>query len=232
MFDFSLIEHVRERARALHYIDTLYTAQAALGQDLPRFAAEGAQLRDLLRDSAQLVGRLGLMPGTKLDAIDGGNGYRAIADDIETYANALRTHWDTVQGKVPVDLPTLARANRLSEEMLHALGARDRTSPEIVSAARLRQAAFTLLAHTWQEIRRVVAYLRPNGDDADRLAPSIYVRGPVVERKKDAEAAKPVAASDATAAVATTVSQKAVVSPFPALTQDVPNSPGSRPFVT
>ena len=49
--------------------------------------------------------------------------------------------------------------------------------PAATAAAALdRQRAFTLFARRYDELRRVVTYLRWHQGDADRIAPSLYRR--------------------------------------------------------
>ena len=229
LFDVTLFDRARDMALALYYADGYYALEASRDDGLPNLADEGARLREVLRATAVPLVKLGMFPGSDLEHLDGGTGYRAIAHDLAALASHFRAHWVNAEGKVPIDAAVLDRANALVVAMLDALAVRDRTGPAVVHAARMRQAAFTLLFRSWQQIRRVVAFLRPEGDEAEQIAPSLYVRGPVVDRKKDAEQpAKPTAAP----VVAVAKPTDDAASPFAGAAESEPHAPGSEPFRT
>jgi hypothetical protein len=90
-----------------------------------------------------------------------------------------------------------------------AYAERGRQSTQVADAADQRQRAYTLLLKTYDQVRRVVTFLRWESEDAEKFAPSLWAgRGGRGSKSDDASpeeptptpAASPAAPSSTTAA--------------------------------
>lgn len=67
-------------------------------------------------------------------------------------------------------------ANDRAEELLEAVAVKDRAPVTEREAGERRRRAFSIFARAYRDAQRAVAYLRPDEDEAEELAPSIFTK--------------------------------------------------------
>lgn len=181
-FDPQCIDKLPLYASAAYHGQTLYQTSVADLAELPAMYDEALKLRDLLStDLAPLVKR-GLVDGSRLKQYDGGIGYRIVAADLAMLVATFRAHLPKLAGRTTIAEMELDHTERLAQRIVLAVGQRDQ-GPAIAAASAIeRQRALTLFMRSYDEVRRVVSYLRWREGDADRIAPSAY--GPRVRGSK------------------------------------------------
>jgi hypothetical protein len=141
----------------------------------------------------------------------------------------LRGHWPVIANKNPITEADLDRAEIVGDEMIRAIGIREQASELSIQAADQRRRAYSLFVRAYDEIRRIVTYLRWHQGDADRIAPSLY-------GKRKASHKKAQKGDDATNAAALVASlPQANPDPIAATSSDKTGIriglPGSDPFL-
>lgn len=201
---------------------------------LRNLSAKANQLReDLLRDAINLAKR-GCFPEQRLARLKGPNGHRNIASDILTLATLLRDCWSVIMHKTTVTPADLDQAEILGDELILALGNREKVTALAATAARERQQIYTLFVRAYEEIRSSVIYVRRHEGDADEIAPTLYPKRKLARRKANPEPAPIVdpfadPAPTPDLALASAIDAKPEVEPAP--TQIRVGLPGSDPFL-
>jgi hypothetical protein len=172
--DIRKIECLQDYAYALQEAHVRCLGTGKSPDELRALGDEGDALRDLLRsDGLALVNR-GLIDPACLAACSGLAGYKTIATELGVLSSVMISHWPQIQGKCGVTEQDLKRAQGIAQALLAYVGVRDQ-SPEMKAAAiDLRDRAFTLLANSYDQAGRAVAFLRWNEGDADQIAPSLF----------------------------------------------------------
>jgi hypothetical protein len=192
-FNLADLDNLELYSAALLQANAICSSIAAHSKALVDLPLETGDARtSLLRDVDNLVGH-GYLAAETLVSLKGPNGHRNIASDVLTLVEVLRNAWPEVTGKVCVTEAALDRAASLADEVIGQIEIAKKATAPSVEAALRRQQAFTLTVGAYDEVRRVICYLRWNDGDADRIAPSLY-------RKQNAP--KKQAANDNTVAVA------------------------------
>jgi len=116
--------------------------------------------------------------------------------------SVLRNNLSVIEGKCAVSAQELDHAERLSFRILRIVGLREQAEAASAATANQRDRAFTLFVRCYDQIQRVVYFLRWNEDDADTIAPSLYPSRP--RKSQRGTETEPVATQPATAATTTT----------------------------
>jgi len=163
---------------------------------------EAIPLRARLLVCAEGFAHFGIFDVARVDEVRGGTGYLDAATDLVALAAMFREKWALIASKALVEKHEIDRASQLGTELLMAHGARVQPSAEATpaEAADRRVRAFTLFLNAYDVCRQAVSYVRWKEGDADRIAPSVFVRA----RGRRAVETEPVAplAAVAPAAVA------------------------------
>jgi hypothetical protein len=143
----------------------------------------GARLRALLvADIDGLVAR-GHVRRRAVPRLRGGSGFVNLAWDVALLATFLQEDWERFESDSSHTLAELAGAMALADGLI--LAASKTKWPSVRPSADVRQRALTLLSETYDEVRRMVTFLRWKERDVDRLVPSWH-RGRPRRRKRDA----------------------------------------------
>jgi len=129
--------------------------------------------RATLATDAAMLAKHGLIDGSQLDKLHNGPGYQNLHDDMVVLISLFRGHEDLL-AKTPTTLDDLAGFESKLGELGAALVVRLRRPELIEAAALMRQKAFTLFVELYDELRRIVSFLRWHEGDADEFAPSIH----------------------------------------------------------
>ena len=168
------LDEVRDLALALAYTHAVSMTGASLtGEDLAALYKTGQLLRDrLVGDARYLVGR-GVIEGRRLGQIHNLKGYSNLAYDLLALVSLFRDAWAQASTKSAVTEDDLEKAGTVARRLLQALTTRAQTAGEAAGSTRMRQRAYSLLFRRYDAIRRAVAFLRWEEDDADDFAPSL-----------------------------------------------------------
>jgi hypothetical protein len=175
-FDIRFVDHLETFALATAHAHALCLAATARPESIHELTTRAGALRDLLYSDAATLAKRGLIHGARLRKLRTPSGYKNLAFDLLGLAVVLRESWPTIHGKTAIELSDLEQAERFGAALVNAIGRRER-APAVASAlAQQRQRVFTLFFRAYDQVRRAVCYLRWHERDADRIAPSLYVR--------------------------------------------------------
>ena len=189
--------------------------------------------RDVLFIDATSLVKRKVLEGGELAELRGNVGFRNQVFDVLQLVGVFRRHWARVEALTPVKLADLDQAEALAKRLIEALGERERGPAVTTERAGLRTRGYTKFVTTYDEVRRIVTFLRWHQGDVDAIAPSLWAgRG---GRRFD-EAVTPAAASPSAASPgAATPTEVAAPPPAHAAPPSVPIAPGlpgASPFVT
>lgn len=173
-FDVSALDKLEERTFAAYEAHGRYLIATKPRNELEQALERGTQLRDtLLNDAKALTGR-GLLEEGKLRELLGPVGHRNLAVDLNVLHHALKESWPQIEGKCAIKLDEIDDALVISERIIRLVGLRDQGTAGVAQATDVRVRAFTKFAIDYDKVRRAIAYLRWNENDADKIAPSLY----------------------------------------------------------
>ncbi len=187
-FDLVQFDKLEDYAFALSYAHSHYLTALQPADDLAQLSEDGLELRGMLAGDAQQLSARGLISGTQLSQLKGGNGYKNLAVDLQILANVMRENWDKIQGKCATAASELSRADSLAASLMRSVGERARGPGAVASATDLRLRAFTAFIRAYQQTQRAVGYLRHDEGDADSITPSLFANK---GRKKAADQPPP-----------------------------------------
>jgi hypothetical protein len=195
-FDATLFDNMEAYTLALVYANAQDKVSSELPDDLQELNTEGMRTRAVLFADTTALATRGLIPADSLSNYKGTFGYKLVAADIQLLVSVLRNNWARIEGKCGVTTEELDRAERLSHRMLRVVGLREQAPAATKVTADQRDRAFTLFMRSYDEIQRVVSYLRWKQNDADTIAPTLYAHRPRKARSQTAEpaAAQPLSA--------------------------------------
>ncbi len=227
------LERIEPYTLSLFHAHTQYLVASRPPVPVTELVAVLTKDRDFLHANALSLAMSDLYDRRTLEEFRGTTGYKTLSVDVHMLCNGFRARWPVIEGKTTVTLAELDRIEMTNEQLLSALGERERAPAAVAASALVRQKAFTLVARTWDDIRRGVHYLRWKEDDADAIAPSIYA-GRTSRRRDDAAEATPPAGDTPAVTAPTAPSTPTIISPFApaAPTSNVPPGlPGASPFL-
>jgi hypothetical protein len=185
-FDFTAFDKLEDYAFALNYAHTKYASATQPADDFEAITVEGTALRDTLLGDARTLARRGLVDGNRLKDVNTVPGYKNLATDLGVLADVLGESWSQIEGKTVVAHAELELAMKLQSRLMRIVGLREQGPAVVAAATDMRVRAFTLLARTYDQARRVVSFLRWDAGDTDKIAPSLYA-GRSNGRRKTAE---------------------------------------------
>ena len=192
--DFKAIEELEDRALALMVIHGEFETIFASPPSFQAVVDEAFESRAGLLTVLRMLVALNYIQPENISSLNGGHGYRDVAEDLISIVGLLRRNWATLEGKIPVTPALLVRFHALGENVLGMVGVREQTPAKADSIADLRLRAFTLLDNAYDEVRRAVTFLRWNEGDADDMAPPLRVRKGRTADKPEDEPAKVIVA--------------------------------------
>jgi hypothetical protein len=183
-FDIATFDKLEDYALALSFANTGYLAASQPPDDLTDLNANATKLHDRMLADAEALAQHGLVNGTQLAQLKGGNGYRNLAQDLQLLSHVMRQDWDKIQNKSGTTADDLKAAYQMSVRLMRIVGLREQGPALLAAAADQRLRAFTVFLNAYEDARRAVAYLRGRQGDADSIAPSLYPGRP---RKRTTE---------------------------------------------
>ena len=126
----------------------------------------------LITDAASLANRKLLDP-KRLEPARNVQGYLATVDSVERLVSLLRESWATLGGHTPLVEADLDRAVVLAKRLSAAVAARDNGVAR-APALETRLRVISRLLRLYDELRRMMTYLRWRQGDVDLFAPSLW----------------------------------------------------------
>jgi hypothetical protein len=177
-------------------------------RDLSPLSRDVVAMHGLLFTDAQAMANRGIIDPTRLESCKPLQGYRTQYHNLLALEALLRDALPRAAGQTLLTEVDLDRAQKLGQQMMAAIGLRDRATS--LPAAEVRMRCLSLLVDTYEEVRRDVTHLRWHERDADDIAPSLWSSqrgrrndGPVDDETPSADPTDPVDALDEPTAVAT-----------------------------
>ncbi|NUP12093.1 MAG: hypothetical protein HOW73_39105 [Polyangiaceae bacterium] len=179
-------------ARAAAHAHSLHIITSDPQSIIPALSTELRRTRDVLKADIKALINRGFLPNDVLDRLRRGRGHVGVANDVIALTLIIRTHWPAIQTKTAVDMSDVDRAAQKAEQLIFAVAQEPIQPSKIAEAKRTRRRAYTLLAKEYEEVRRLITFLRWHHGDRDLIAPSLYKgRGgrKRIRRSEDGEAA-------------------------------------------
>ncbi len=101
---------------------------------------------------------------------------RDTSADLTTLGAKFAANWNRYEGKTPVTMEQVQRAQVLGTQINRMLGLRDvgALKDGVLDSAALRQRAWTLLVNAYAEVQRAVQFVRFHDRDADTIARTLF----------------------------------------------------------
>jgi hypothetical protein len=210
-FDLGHLEHLRDIALCAMYVDgAAYDVEV---DEMSAWIEEATELRRSLMIQAKALADRGLLDADRVASVRMGRGHHDLANAMFALSSLYRDAWSAVGDKSLVEVKELDRATSLGAQILRGLAKSEAGMSEGgTTATDMRVRAYSLLANTYAQVRRVVAFVRFDEGDANAFAPSIYGRrGP--GRREAVVEAKDAGAPPGAVAAAPVVHAMPVVPP-------------------
>lgn len=220
------LDELEDYALAAWYADLLYTTPAT-EVDTKKLSEEAQPLREGLLVAAEALAYRNLLDPKRVGEIRKGRGHADLASDLIALADMFRESWDKVRAKTAVEEEELDKASDLGLRLLMAVAAKPgkgSAQPKITDAADRRARSISLVARSYEECRRAVAYLRWHDGGDGELAPSLLQK-PRGRKPKGAEGAAEGAGAEKGAEETAQTAPEAEKAPAPEKAER-PSAPG------
>lgn len=223
-FPLIYLDELEQRAQAAAHAHANFTLASNPRVPISELDEKLNRTRQLFIDDINTLANRGLIDNSKLVDLKSPNGYKNLAFGVLALAAHLRNNWETIKNRTGVTLDEIEEAQGLAQRFITALAVHERGPGEVGPTTLIRKQTFTLLVKGYEQIRRVVTYLRWNERDLESWAPTLYL-----VRKKGGSSNE--VETPETAPVSP-VSPAAPGLPVaaPAAGADTAGLPGSKPF--
>jgi hypothetical protein len=173
-FDPTLIEKLDQYTLALIHAQRRCICAKQPPERMKELIEQVRDIREQLQSDISCLAKRGLVKDYRRSALRASTSYRNLASDVLTLAELFRKNWAKVSRRSAVTVEELNQAEALANDLIVILGLRDR-SPEVVADAALeRQRIYTLCHTTYDQVRKVITFVRWEHGDANKLAPSLH----------------------------------------------------------
>lgn len=194
-FQMLFFDQLEDRALALGHTQTVHESTQQVPAIPQTLIDEAKRAHAIAHSEVTTHVHRGTIPQQALSSLNGGNGYGNLAADLFKLSEALRSNWSKISGRTSMTLAELDRIENLADQINQTLGIREQMPELEASAARDRQAAYTLFLEAYEEVRAAIAYVRRKEGDVDDIIPSLYAgrNGGMKKKPADDGPTKPVA---------------------------------------
>ena len=236
-FDINVFDQLENYALALGRAQTVYQMTLQPQPELQALAEQGTKIHEILVAEVTTLTKRGLIPSAALNNLLGANGYKNLYLDLFALSEVFTSNWDKVSARTTITQSELDDVENLADKLSNAVALRDH-SPEVqASAARDRQAAFTLFVQAYDKVRAAISYVRHEQGDADSIMPSLYAgrsngkKKPTVNPNPNPPEPTPVAAQTADPHVAPVVTPASATESAQAAPSPTIATPDRGPFM-
>ena len=154
-------------AKGLRWADSRIRPASAVAIDVVRLR----RCRDLLLDECRHLEKRRLLGDISIEGLGRVQDTKSMSNDVLELAGTLEAVRQLRGACVTITADEVERASKVADQALLELARRNRGKDE---TATLRHRIFALLVRSYDELRRVVTYLRWEHGDAGQLVPSLY----------------------------------------------------------
>lgn len=172
--DLSVFDNVESLVLALGYAAARHKAASAPALSLEELSGKLVDLHEVFRGECALAVKRGLLPAQPLRQLRGTKGHRNQAADVLMMVALLRDNWSRIKDRTGLTAEEVDEGEMYADQLLTAIGERAMAPATASLTLDLRQRAYTLFMRAYEEIRRIVTYLRWYEGDADLIAPTVY----------------------------------------------------------
>ena len=131
------------------------------------------ECRNILLDEATslVVGKH--IAEASLKPLVGTHGYRNVAHDLAGLAQLFKSNWKRLGDHTGLKRAQIEEVEKLALRLTAAAADREHSPHQLADAKDIRARMFTLLVHSYAEVRRAIQYIRRDHDDADKIAPPL-----------------------------------------------------------
>jgi len=147
---------------------------AEVSGDLGTYHREVSTAYELLIGDADSLVRRGHLPAASLERARDTRGYQAAVDSLMKVVHVLRESWSRIQGLTPITTADLDRGEKAALTLSRMIAMRDQGALR-APAAEVRVRALSHVIHGYEQLRRMMTYLRWSDGDVDSIVPSLYV---------------------------------------------------------
>ncbi len=226
-FDATLFDNLEMYANALAYAHAQYRAATAPPERIDELVQGLTSMRELLLSDLQALSFRGIVDAAALAQVKRGGTQNSLAHDVVLLASLARRALSSSAARTLLTLEEIVGAEQLGDQLVKALGVKEQTKQVATVENDHRKRAYTLLVRSYNEVRRVISFLRWHDGDAEDIAPSLHTAGRAARRGDEEVAAEPEPAAAPTGPVAVQGANPAVAAPTPTST----GLPGEDPLV-
>lgn len=230
--DPELFEKLERYAFALGHAQTQYVVAAQPAETVPELTDKLKALVDVLQSDAIALSKRGLVDPTRLAQVPGTNGSKNTAASAFILVELFRKSWDKIGGRTAVPVSELDETESLANRLEIALGVKEQGPVGVPEASLTRQKAYALFVRAYDQVRRVVTYLRWEDGDIDKIVPSLYA-GRFKKSGSELEQDQAAPATGQPVAPAPTNGTAPANGPTPVAADPnaAPGMPGNPPFI-
>jgi len=162
-------------AQAADYANALWLTSSNAPDGLQPLVAEAQQLRARAFAVLELGVAFGITNVSFTESLRGGTAYADLSADLFAAENELRTKWLQYE-RAFITAADLVAMRQVATKLNEVVSNKQFGSPERTRATLDRQRAFTVLARTYDQVRRGMAWIRWDEGDLDQLMPSLWTR--------------------------------------------------------
>jgi hypothetical protein len=196
-YDFASFDALPDFANATQYLNERMSLARVGTDELATVFTRAGELRDLILGDIPNLVRRRQLPENIRGEMRGPFGYEQVAYDLGRLTAYYVDSWEIIKGNTGMSRAEIAEAEALSGRLRFLFANRQKTDAVQAERALRRQQAFTLLARTYDTIRKSLIYvLHLEGKrDVDAVAPSIYAikRGKKSASENETASAEPKA---------------------------------------
>jgi hypothetical protein len=167
-------DQLEDRALALGHTQTVHESTQKPPAIPQTLIDEAKRVHEIAHSDVTTLVHRGLIAPQALTGLNGGNGYGNLAADLFKLSEALKSNWSKISGRTSMTMAELDHMENLADQINQTLGIREQMPELEASAARDRQAAYTLFLEAYDEVRAAIAYVRRKEGDVDEIMPSLY----------------------------------------------------------
>lgn len=175
MMDMNYYDQLSDYASAAWYAHL--AAMPKSTSTIDALKAECWELRLDMLSSADPLVRKGYFSAASVDAIRAGSGNLDTANDVVALSALFASKWNLIQNKTPVEWSQVQRAAVAGPELIVALGEKLGFGNTPSEASKLRLKAASLFKVVYDEVDRVLHYVRWYEDDVRAYLPGLFEGG-------------------------------------------------------
>ena len=176
-FDINCALQIVDRGYAAWYAHVSYLVSAPGNDDLAKAVATCTVDRNQLRSTGLNLAQFGLLAEEAVTGAHTGTSQLDLANECGGLVSLFSRRWAAIRGVIPITEERLHQMSMNASTLLGLVaGHTIAVVPSTSEAAKLRQKAFTFYAHSYDQLRRAVSYVRWDQGDVDRIIPSLYSR--------------------------------------------------------